>query len=238
MGTDTIGGSTNPQCRMEFEDGAYKYAPGNNTGMKANVHKMYFYVNEELKQTMNSPSNTLTTFPGKFEDGVSLKLKGEISYSYDATTNKVPMSKLGRTLDRVNHPNSNIQNGSCSLAVTFVPYRKTFYGTHDNKSATINSATIRGLSGSSTNALQNGSEVSMTIPVGAQRVIFAYPADLTDLTSVKDTNGMNADIVGSFTKYVTPVASATGNSEQIMYKCYVLDFADDNDKENTFKFTI
>ena len=86
-------------------------------------------------------------------------------------------------------------------------------------------------------ALVNGNTFTVTIPVGAQRVIIAYPATLRDVTSIKDVNGLNADITSAFSKTTVSVEGAAGYTA-IEYKVYTQDFATANDTANTYSVTI
>ena len=83
----------------------------------------------------------------------------------------------------------------------------------------------------------NGSTFGITIPVGAMRVVFAYPETLRDVSSVKDVNGLNAEISGAFTKSTLSV-EGLNNFQGINYKVYVTDFAEAVATANTYKVTI
>lgn len=85
--------------------------------------------------------------------------------------------------------------------------------------------------------LANGNTFTITIPTGALRVMFAYPATLRDVTSVQDVNGMNAEIKSAFTLHNIEVEGASGYTA-IGYKVYVMDLANANDTANTYKVTI
>lgn len=114
-------------------------------------------------------------------------------------------------------------------------YRKSFYGTFEDKED-MDNAKIRSLN-SSTAALSNGSSVSVRVPVGAYRVVFAYPSTLQDLTSVKDKNGLEAEIISGFSNTVLNVEGADGY-DAIEYKIYYIDYANANDTENYYTFKI
>ena len=125
---------------------------------------------------------------------------------------------------------------SITLEASFTGYRKSFWGTTTDKGE-ITSDVIRSLAGSSDAALANDSAFDITIPKGAMRVIIAYPADLQDLSSVKDDNGMSAQIVSAFKPMTVQVEGANG-FEAIDYKVYYQNFAIANDTKNTYKVTI
>ena len=105
------------------------------------------------------------------------------------------------------------------------------------KDGVVNSALVRALSGKSNKALAAGNSFTISIPVGAIRVVFAYPASLRDVSSVQDVNGMNAEVKTAFTKSVVSVEGANGY-DGIDYKVYVFDMANANDTANTYKVTI
>ena len=82
-----------------------------------------------------------------------------------------------------------------------------------------------------------GQIINVDIPVGAYRVLFAYPASLPALTSIRDVNGLSAQILNSFKEIVIPVNGAN-NYEAIDYRVYYMDFANAYDASNIFIFTI
>jgi hypothetical protein len=110
-------------------------------------------------------------------------------------------------------------SGSVSAGVTVNGYRKAFYGS-DSSSTTVytTSNEVRGLSGSTLNP-HNGSTFTINIPIGAKMVIFAYPATLEDVATVKYVEGLNAEVKGIFNKTLVNVAGQNGYSP-ISYKVY------------------
>jgi hypothetical protein len=69
------------------------------------------------------------------------------------------------------------------------------------------------------------------------RVVFAYPSTLKDLSSVKDKNGLEAEIISGFSKSTLNVEGADGY-DAIEYKVYSIDYARANDTENYYTFKI
>jgi hypothetical protein len=53
--------------------------------------------------------------------------------------------------------------------------------------------------------MTDNTSLVVDLPVGAKRVVFAYPATLPDLVSVNDKNGFDANIVDSFQKEIIAV---------------------------------
>lgn len=175
-----------------------------------------------------------TAASGSFDE---FTVADDTNYSITAVANygdgAVPKTALGNE-----YPAGKIAAGSKSKTTGKITgYRNSFYGTLTAKDGTVDSALIRGLSGKSGRALAAGNSFNITIPVGAIRVVFAYPATLRDVSSVQDVNGMNAEIKTAFTKSVVSVEGANGY-QAIDYKVYVMDMANANDTANTYKVTI
>ena len=95
---------------------------------------------------------------------------------------------------------------------------------------------IRGLTKSG-EALANGSSFTVAVPVGALRVIIAYPATLQDVTSIQDENSAYFNIAANF-KLQTINVNGANDYTAISYKVYTLDFANANDTANNFIVTI
>lgn len=113
---------------------------------------------------------------------------------------------------------------------------RTYYGTTEDKGE-ITPDVIRGLAGKSEEELVDGSTFTVPIPEGAMRVLIAFPATLGKLSSVKDENGMNAQIVTAFQLQVLAMEGENGE-EAIDYNVYVLNYAIANDLENTYAVKI
>ena len=114
-----------------------------------------------------------------------------------------------------------------------VPKTNLFYGTMTTKPGTMTSADIRGLTGKKA---QTTGTVSVSVPVGAMRVVFAVPSSKV-VNSVLDVNGLNAQIFSSFTHTTVQVEGANGYTAQ-EYNVYYLDYANANDTANTYTFTV
>lgn len=215
-----VGTVVNPAYSAKLSPGSYSYGPA--TGVTASAWEI-----------TDTEDNTASAASGSFPaltiaDDTSYKITAKASYG-DGT---VPVTNLGKAYEA-----GQIKAGSkqsTSLAVT--GYRNSFYGTMTEK-GDITSDVIRGLSGVSGAALSNGSSFDIPVPVGAMRVVIAYPATLRDVSSVKDVNGMSAEISSGFVPQTVSVEGANGY-QAIDYKVYVMDFANANDTANTFTVTI
>lgn len=222
-GNFEVGTSVTPSYDAKMSTGSYSYGP--ETGLTAKSW------NVNLRKGNTSVQNK-TTAKDKFTaivlvDGDSYTINAEASYD-DAA---VPVTNKGKA-----YTAGQIKAGKVSkTSGTITCYRNTFYGTTANKDS-LDSPTIRGLNKTG-KALKANDSVTITLPVGAVRVVFAYPATLRDITSVKDINGLNAEIVSAFKKETITVAGA-GNDAGISYKVFTTEFAAPLESANSYKVTI
>lgn len=213
-----VGTKVTPSYSASLNAGSYTYGP--DTGVTASAWAI-----------TDTASHSATTASGSFpeltvSDGISYKITAKATHGAGA----VPVTNTGNP-----YTAGQIAAGTKSATSGAITgYRNTFYGTLTAKTDPT-SAIIRALAGKSGKALSNGNSFTVTVPVGALRVIFAYPATLRDVTSVKDVNGMNAEIKSSFVKSTVSVEGAGGYTA-ISYKVYILDFAEANETAN--KFTV
>lgn len=218
-----VGTSVTPAYSGSFNAGNYEYGP-KPTGAAITEWLASNNVTTETKTTQTGTfaayvvpdgSNYRITIKGTYSDGV------------------IPITALEKpyAAGQIKGAAKTAQSG----AIT--GYRNSFYGTLEDKTTAINSATIRGLAQKSGKAFANGNIFTVNIPVGAQVVLIAYPATLRDVTSIKDVNGLNADITSAFTKSAVNVEGAAGYTA-ISYKVYRLDFAKPNDAANKYTVTI
>lgn len=221
MGNYEVGTKVTPQWSVALNPGSYSYGPA--TGVTATSYSV-----------SDTDSNSAETSSGSFpeltvEDGENYSISATVGHSAGA----VPKTNLGN-----DYAAGKIAEGSKSGSKgTITGHRKTFYGTTTDKVSETTSAIIRGLSGKSNAALNNGSTFKVTIPVGALRVLIAYPATLREVTSIKDDNAMSAEIKTGFTLSTVAVAGANGYTAT-NYKVYTMDFANANDTANTYTVTI
>lgn len=215
-----VGLTVTPSASVSFNPGKYQF--DSETGVEAS----FYTITDTLGNTIEAKNGS---FPAVLvTDGISYGISASVFY------------KNG------NPPKNNIGDPVSSLAIsagtvtdtadgTLTGYRNSFYGTVKDKNE-IDSAAIRELTPSG-KALANGASFSVSIPVGAVRVVIAYPASLRDVDSIQDVNGLNAQIKSSFALQTVSVEGANGYTA-IPYKVYVLDFAEPNDTANTYKVTI
>lgn len=205
-----------------FNPGSYSYGP--DTGVTVSAWEA---VNNVTDETMDTQSGTFANYV--VADGANYRVTVKGTY----TDGAIPLTALG-----AEYAEGQIKGGSKTATSSAITgYRNSFYGTTTDKEVETDSSVIRGLAQKSNRAYTNGSTFSVNVPVGALRVIIAYPATLRDLTSVKDVNGLNADITSAFVQSTVNVEGASSYLA-IPYKVYTLDFANPNDAKNTYAVTI
>lgn len=217
-----VGDTCTPKYKITFNPGSYSYGP-EDTEVTAT-----YTVTDTNGNNSQEIIDTFTDFT--VTDDTNYRISAVVSH----TDGVVPVTNLGN-----DYTDGQILAGTLSTIYTsYVKgYRKTFYGTLTEKPEEMTSDIIRSLK-SSTSALKNGSSFAINIPVGALRVVIAYPADLRDMTSVLDKNDSNSNIVSGFGSPITVEVEGLNNFEAIEYKMYIMDFANPYDASNVFTVTI
>lgn len=223
MGSKEVGTRLTPNYTASLNPGSYQFGP------ETNVTVSSWNVTDTAGGTKNTSS-------GNFSE---LQVTDSTNYSITAvvqhTQGVIPLTNLGNEYSQ-----GQIQAGSKTKTLgTITGHRKTFYGTVESKETPIDSSLIRGLAGKSSNALANGAKFDINIPIGAIRIIIAYPSTLRDLTQVLDVNAFNTPIQSEFLKNKTTVqVEGANNYEAREYKLFYMDYANPNDTVNTYKVTI
>lgn len=216
-----VGTTVTPSWSATLSTGSYTYGPA--TGITATAWEI-----------SDTAGNTATTASGSFDaitvaDGTNYRITAKATHGAGVVAND--------NLDSPSEPVVQIAAGSKSKTSDAITgYRNTFYGTKTTKDA-LDSAAIRSLTTKSDKAFANDDSFTIAIPVGAVRVVFAYPATLRDVSSVKDVNGLNAEIKSAFVKSTIAVEGANG-ATAIDYKVYTTDFAEPVAKANSYTITI
>ena len=217
-GAKEVGTLFTPSYTTSFNPGSYTYGPA--TGVTASTY------------SVSDGSTTLTTATGSFAQlTVSDNTNYKLTLSVTHTEGVVANDNLGSP----SNPEVKIAAGSkkaTSSAVT--GYRNMFFGTMTTKPVDITSADVRALA--TKQAKGNVTDKSIAIPVGALRVIFAVPSD-KQITSIKDVNGLNAQILSSFTTKKVQVEGANAFTA-IEYTVYYMDYASANDTANSYLVTV
>lgn len=219
-GAKEVGTSIAPSYSASLNVGSYQYGPA--TAVSA--------TNWSVTDTSG---NTATTASGTFStmtvtDSTNYKVTATATHSAGA----VPKTNIGNSYSA-----GQISAGTKTATSSAITgYRNTFYGTYTTTDGTIDSDYIRALTASN-GAWSAGRTFTITIPVGAKRAIFAYPATNRDVNSVKDVNGMNAEVKSAFVKSTVSVKGANSYNG-IDYKVYVCDFAEAVATANKYTVTI
>ena len=218
-----VGTVVTPAYSGSFNVGKYEYGP-TPTGVSVT----------EWQATNNVTAETKATQTGSFAqytvpDGSNYRITINATYGDGAT----PVTALGAPYEagKIQGDSKTAQSG----AIT--GYRNSFYGTLADKSVDVDNTVVRALQQKSGRSLVNGNTFTVNIPVGAEAVLILYPATLRDVTSIKDVNGLNADITSAFTKSEMSITGAN-NYTAINYKMYRLDYAKPNDTANKYTVTI
>lgn len=216
-----VGSKVTPTYTAAFNKGAYEF--DEDTGVSV-VSWTVTDSNGVSKDTASGSFDELTV-----ADDTNYSMTATVQYGDGA----IPKTALGNdyAAGQIKAGNGSVTKGKIS------GYRNSFYGVLTAKDGVIDSALVRGLSGKSGKALAAGNSFQIAIPVGAVRVVFAYPASLRDVSSVQDVNGMSAEIKTAFTMHTVSVEGANGYAG-IDYKVYVMDMANANDVANTYKVTL
>lgn len=129
---------------------------------------------------------------------------------------------------------STINSGNYSIAGK----RNLFYGTGVGSVPTITSDVVRGLANTKL-APSAGTTFNISVAVGQQYIIFAYPADLRDVNNVTYVEANDGGMAGNFTKTTINVADARGGENGLKsYKVYSYAMAVPAAAGMTFKVTI
>lgn len=224
-GAKEVGTEFTPTWSVTLNPGSYSANKGG--AQPTNVTATSYSVTDTNSGSSTSQSGSFTQFT--VGDNTTYRVSATVQH----TAGAVPTTYLGTPYEA-----GQIQAGSKSgQSSTVTGYRKGFYGAVTSKDATINSAFVRGLASSTTSNPAQGNTWSISVPVGTLRVAFAYPATLRDVNSVKDVNGLNAEIKSAFTKATVSVEGANGYTG-IEYKVYVTDFASATTEANTYTVQI
>ena len=146
-------------------------------------------------------------------DTETLYLDSAKSYTFKATAeyteseNRVPVNNLGNKVE-----DKKIESASLSISdktVTFSGWRKMFMGTVTDASAAITSDVIRGLTLVSKQASKSAQ--TFTVPVGATKIIVAFPSNYSTKTPKFEYFTMSWEEFGGFVSAGTvKVADARG----------------------------
>ena len=216
-----VGTSVTPTYTATLNPGSYSY--DESTGVTATSWAV-----------SDTDSHSATANTGSFDgfvvgDATNYRITATATYGDGI----IPKTNKGTP-----YPTGQILAGSKTGYSGYITgYRAGFYGTVTTKDGEINSALVRALSGKTNAAPAAGNKWTLSIPAGAMRIVFAYPASIRDVSSVIDVGGMNAEIKTAFTKYEVQVEGANGYTAAA-YKVYVMDRAEATTGTNTYTITL
>lgn len=217
-----VGTNVTPSFTASLNAGSYEFGPA--TGITASSWSVVD--NAQPQNTVNTASGSFPQF--QVIDNTNYSITATATYEDGA----IPKTALGQ-----DYAEGQIKAGSKQANKgTITGFRNGFYGTLTDTTE-LTSEVIRGLSGKNNRAVTAGTVWNISIPVGAKRVVFAYPATIRDVSSVQDVNGLNAEIKTAFTLLTVSVLGANDYSGTD-YKVYYTDYAQPNNEQNTYKVTI
>ena len=234
FGAFEVGTNITPEYSVTFNAGAYGFEP-KATGIVAGTYNV-----SDTNGNTGATDAASGTFPlfqvtDDLTSNAGYKITATVSYE---ASDVMPKTALGNdaTADKITAGTTTAKTSSVLYG-----YRKSFWGVLDNKNtdlATMDSAFVRALTGSSTAALTKGSTFDINIKKNStMRIVLAYPASIGELASVKDENASNAQIVTNFTKYSVSVNGANGY-DAIAYFVYVMDRAEAAPDDNVYHVTL
>ena len=220
-GAKEVGTKVTPSYTATFNAGKYEFGPA--TGCSITSWSV----------TDSNNAEPLSTAAGSFTE---ITVADDTNYKVTATGNfsegVIPVTNVGNE-----YAAGKIAAGSKSATSSAITgYRNSFYGTLTEKGE-LTSDIIRSL-GKSNKALTNGSTFNINVPIGAMRVVIAYPATLQDLSAVLDSNDSSSNIVTSFGQPTTVSVEGANGAEGINYKVYYMDYANPYNTANVYKVTI
>ena len=163
------------------------------------------------------------------EDATNYRVSVEVTH----TAGNIPTTFLGDP-----YPAGQIQAGTKSANSSSVTgYRMGFYGALTEKTGTVDSALVRGLTGKSNKKVAKGQKYTISVPAGTQRVVLAYDASIGDVASITSAEEFGSEIKDSFVKSNVNVEGANAFTA-ISYNVYVKDLAAPQANATTYTVTI
>lgn len=220
-GAKEAGTKISPSYNVTFNKGSYEYGP--DTGITATYSVTDGVEGHDAKTTSSG------TF-AEIQVGDTTNYRASVVATH--TEGSVPKNNIGTEV-----PAKQISAGTkTATSGSITAYRNSFYGSVTDKTAALDSAAIRALSGKSGKTNTAGNTFNASESVGAMRVIIAVPAPRTCI-SIKDVNGLNAEALSAFTKITVNVEGANGY-EAKAYNVYYKDNAAACDKANNWAVTL
>ena len=204
-GSYEVGSSITPTFTTTFSDGAYQYAPGEDTGVTATSWSATFN-----NQTIEAQSGSFD--PVIITDDFNQRIGVIVNHSAGVA----PEDNLGSIVTNAEElAQCQIQQDSKIGYSSYITgFRNQFYGSNVN-AVEINSDNIRNLS----KRIATKNTLEMNIVEGANQIIIAIPTSYT-ITKIADNGAFGTDILEKFVENVVSVAGAAAGYETD-YKVYV-----------------
>ena len=159
-----------------------------------------------------------------------------ITFSASATYGDSPVKKNNLGVDSTENWFAGDTIASSNYTIT--GKRNLFYGTGVGSISTLTSDSVRALTNKKLAPTQ-GYSFNITVDVGQQYIVIAYPATLRDINNVTYVEANDGGMVSNFTKTTLDVADARGGENgKTSYKIYTYTMAVPAAAAMTFKVTI
>lgn len=183
-----------------FNPGSYTYGPA--TGVTLQTYTLQQNLKGSTTTIVDAASTAEphTVQNITIEDGVTIQFNASCTHTAGA-----------QPLDNSGAPATvqGIQAGTKSVSnqQAFSGFRKYFYGCKTTITETVDSAYIRGLTGSS--GAYNNNSWNINVPEGTKEITIAVEDGKT-LRNILYVEGMNTDVLSTFTMTKVPVEGANG----------------------------
>lgn len=207
-----------PAWTAQFHAGEYEFGP------ETNVELIKWDITNNITNEKSSDgSGRFNMF--EVEDDTNMTITATATYG----AGSIPLTNLGAGVVESRIPAGQIAKKSAVMR----GYRKTFFGATLDVEP-INQDDVRTLE-SSTAGMKDGSTFSINVGQGAKRVIIAYPANLGDLSSVKEHGKF--EIAKTFTQTTMEIEGANGY-KPIEYKVYTKIFDKEREEDSVYNVII
>lgn len=201
-GTKSVeaGTQVNITVTPNFNPGSYTYGPA--TGVTLQTYTLQQNLKGSTTTIVDAASTAEphTVQNITIEDGVTIQFNASCTHTAGA-----------QPLDNSGAPATvqGIQAGTKSVSnqQAFSGFRKYFYGCKTTITETVDSAYIRGLTGSS--GAYNNNSWNINVPEGTKEITIAVENGKT-LKNILYVEGMNTDVLSTFTMTTVPVEGANG----------------------------
>ena len=159
-----------------------------------------------------------------------------VTFYASATYEDAPIKKNNLGVDSAENWFAGGTIASSNYSIT--GKRNLFYGTGVGSVPELTSSVIRGLTNTKLAPTQ-GTSFNITVNVGQQYIVIAYPATLRDINNITYVEANDSSMASNFSKTTLDVADARGGDNgKISYKVYTYSMAVPAAATMTFKVII